>query len=462
MKKPKIGLLGIMHGLYDEKQPEITAQQEKFAREVIGKLSDRADITFKKAAKTRTQIEETVAEYNNGGYDGIMIIMLLYSPGFTLIGALKENRLPVMLANVQPLPVVTTDWDWSRLTTNQGIHGAQDTANMLLHAGIKPAIITEDWKSDAFKEFFTDWAKAAQTHNALKKMRLAVFGRMKGMGDIVGNDEKFYRMIGPEVFFEGIGDIYKLMLEVTDKQIAESIAEDKRNFQVDPKLTLERHQYAARMQLAFERFLIENRFNGFSANFGVFAEDGRFKQINMLAASNLMAKGYAYSNEGDVHTAALVGAGHTLVGDAHFTEMYSLDYEKDSALMSHMGEGNWKIARKDRPIKLIDRELEIGGLDNPPTVVFSAQPGPGTLVSLAPLDDVDYRLVICNGSILDTPEYKNVPMTYFHFKPDTGIRSAMDNWMRYGGTHHQTLTLGTHGRRWEMLCDMLKIAYEKV
>ena len=54
MKKPKIGLLGIMHGLYDEKQPEITAQQEKFAREVIGKLSDRADITFKKAAKTRT------------------------------------------------------------------------------------------------------------------------------------------------------------------------------------------------------------------------------------------------------------------------------------------------------------------------------------------------------------------------------------------------------------------------
>ncbi|MEA5033392.1 MAG: hypothetical protein VB025_14685, partial [Sphaerochaeta sp.] len=115
MKKPKIGLLGIMHGLYDEKQPEITAQQEKFAREVIGKLSDRADITFKKAAKTRTQIEETVAEYNNGGYDGIMIIMLLYSPGFTLIGALRENRLPVMLANVQPLPVVTTDWDWSRL-----------------------------------------------------------------------------------------------------------------------------------------------------------------------------------------------------------------------------------------------------------------------------------------------------------------------------------------------------------
>ena len=303
MRKPKIGLLGIMHGLYDEKQPEITQQQEKFARDVIAKLSDKADITFKRAAKTRQDIEDITAEYNRDGYDGIMIVMLLYSPGFRLIHALRENRLPIMLANIQPLPTVTPDWDWSRLTTNQGIHGAQDTANMLYHADARPAIITEDWKSDAFKVFFEDWARAAQTFQSMKSMRLAVFGRMKGMGDIVGNDEILFRMLGPEVFFEGIGDIYKLMQEVTDKQIADSIEQDRKNFEIDPKLTLERHQYAARMQLAFERFLVENNFNGFSANFDVFREDGRFKQIHMLAASNLMAKGYAYSNEGDVHTA---------------------------------------------------------------------------------------------------------------------------------------------------------------
>jgi len=261
MRKPKIGLLGIMHALYDEKQPEITEKQEKFARDVIEKLSDVADVTFRKAAKTRSQIEETVAEYNQNGYDGIMIVMLLYSPGFTLIHALRENKLPIMLANIQPLPTVTSDWDWSRLTTNQGIHGAQDTANMLYHAGVKAAITTDDWQSDSFKAFFTDWARAAQTYKALKQMRLAVFGRMKGMGDIVGNDEKFYRMIGPEVFFEGIGDIYKLMQEVTDKQIKDAIAEDKKNFAIDPKLTQERHQYAVRMQLAFERFLNERNFD---------------------------------------------------------------------------------------------------------------------------------------------------------------------------------------------------------
>jgi L-arabinose isomerase len=63
------------------------------------------------------------------------------------------------------------------------------------------------------------------------------------------------------------------------------------------------------------------------------------------AASSLMAKGYCYGAEGDVQTACLVFAGHALIGDAHFTEMYAMDFASDSVLLSHMGEGDWKIAR---------------------------------------------------------------------------------------------------------------------
>jgi len=328
---------------------------------------------------------------------------------------------------------------------------------MLYHAGVRPAVVTEDWQSEEFKSFVGDWARAAKTAGELKRMRIASFGRMKGMGDIVGNDEIMLRVLGPEVNFEGIGDVRKRMDRVTEKEIDAQVAEDSRNFAIDPRLPSENHRYAARLQLGIQQFLKEFGYDGYSANFGVFEEDGRFTQIPMLAASNLMAKGYAYSNEGDVHTAAMVGAGHVLAGDGHFTEMYSLDFVKDSALMSHMGEGNWKIARKDRPIRLIDRELEIGGLSNPPTVVFSAQPGPATLVSLVPLEGVVYRLVVCQGEILDTPEYKSVPMPYFHFKPDTGIRRSMDNWILAGGTHHQALVRGRHLRRWKMLCEILKV-----
>jgi L-arabinose isomerase len=461
-EKPKIGFLGIMHGLYDEKQPEITASQEKWAKTVVSRLSDIADIDFPKAVKSRTDIEAIIGEFNHSGYDGIMIVMLLYSPGFRLVRALEENNLPIMLANIQPLPTVTNDWDWSRLTTNQGIHGAQDTANMILQAGIVPTIITDDWQSADFHNFFEDWARAARTASTLKKMRIAVFERMKGMGDIVGDDGVLFRTIGPEINHEGLGQVYEYMQTVTEDEIKAQMAEDRKNFKIDPKLPEKNHHYAVKLQLGFEKLLQQHQYDGFSVNFDAFKEDGRFEQIHMLAASNLMAKGYAYSNEGDVHTAALVGAAHALVGNGHFTEMYSLDYEKDSALMSHMGEGNWKIARKDRPIKLIDRELEIGSLSNPPTVVFSAEPGPATIVSLVSLAGRGYRLVVSEGEILDTPVLPEVPMPYFHFRPKTGIREAMNNWLLAGGTHHQTLNLGHHARRWRMLAGMLGIEFTEV
>jgi L-arabinose isomerase len=462
MRKPKIGLLGIMHGLYDESQPEITQAQEKFAQDIVNTLKPVIDIDFPGAAKSRDQIEAIIREFNYKQYDGIMVVMLLYSPGFRLVRALEENNLPILMANIQPLPTVTSDWNWSKLTTNQGIHGAQDTANMLLQADTNTSVITEDWQSETFISYVKDWSLAALTAAELKKMRIAVFGRMKGMGDIVTDEGNFQRVIGPEINHEGIGQVYRCFEKVSQKEIEIQMAEDRKNFQVSPTLPVENHAYAARLQIAFEKFLQEAGYNGYTVNFDSFKEDGRFKQIQMLAASNMMAKGYGYANEGDIHSCALVAAGHLLAGEGHFTEMYSLDFKRDSALMSHMGEGNWRIARKDRPIKLIDRPLEIGGLGNPPTLVFSAQPGPASMVSLVSIAEYGYQLVICPGTILDTEELQAVPMPYFHFRPDSGIRNAMDNWLLLGGTHHEALTLGPYSRRWALWADLLDIERAEV
>ena len=118
--------------------------------------------------------------------------------------------------------------------------------------------------------------------------------------------------------------------------------------------------------------IADRGYEGFSAHFNIFKEDGRFKQLPILGASNLLAKGYGYAAEGDIHALALTVIGHIMIGNPHFTEMYSMDFEKDAVLMSHMGEGNWKVARKDRPIKLVDRPLDIGDLENPPTPIYQA------------------------------------------------------------------------------------------
>jgi L-arabinose isomerase len=170
-----------------------------------------------------------------------------------------------------------------------------------------------------------------------------------------------------------------------------------------------------------------------------------------------MADGYGFAAEGDTNTTTLMCAAQSLIGDAHFSEMYAMDWELDSVLISHMGEGNWKIARGDRPIRLIDRELGIGRLDNPPTPVFSAQPGPATTAALTPLEGERYRLVVGHGDVLDTPELPKVEMHHFHFRPRAGMEAFMDGWLRLGAPHHFVLNLGEHGGRWRRWAEQLDL-----
>lgn len=462
-RKPKIGLLGIMQELYDDDIPNITEHQEKYAREVCDQLSDVAEWTFPRAARNREDIEEILGSFNHQGLDGVMIVMLTYGPAMRTVRALQKNNLPLLLANIQPVPEVTTDWNMDDLTFNQGIHGAQDMANAILRTtGDDFEVISADWKSDEFESYVGDWARAAQTAAALRDMKIASIGKMHGMGDTLTDEAAFTRIIGPEVNREYIGQVYRNMEEISDEAIEQQVAEEKERFEVDEDMPEENLEYAARMYLGFKKFLEDGEYAGFSAHFDTFKGDGRFDQINMLAASNLMAEGYGYAAEGDTNTACMVAGAHVLDEDAHFTEMYAMDFSRGSMLMSHMGEGNWKVGRKDEPVRLANRELGIGDLDNPPTTVFRVEPGPATIVSLVHLSGEKFRLVVAQGEVLDSQKYPTIEMPYFHFKPDTGLRACNDGWLKAGGTHHQTLLRGDQRRKWQMLCRILGVEYVEV
>lgn len=462
-QKPQIGLLGIMQELYDDDIPGITEHQEDYAREVCNQLSDVADWDFPRAARNRDDIEEILGDFNHKNLDGVMIVMLTYGPAMRTVRALQKNNLPLLLANIQPVPEVTTDWDMDDLTYNQGIHGAQDMANAMIRTMKDDfEVISADWKSDEFKEYVGDWASAAQASSSLKEMKIASIGKMHGMGDTLTDEAAFTRIIGPEVNREYIGQVYRDMESVSEDEIDKQLAVERERFDVDEDMPEKNFRYAVRMYLGFKKFLEEGGYSGFSAHFDTFKGDGRFDQINMLAASNLMAEGYGYAAEGDTNTASMVAAGHILNGDAHFTEMYAMDFKRDSMLMSHMGEGNWKVAREDEAVRLANRELGIGDLNNPPTPVFRAEPGPATIVSLVHLTGEEFRLVVAQGEVLDSQKYPTIEMPYFHFKPNSGLRECNDAWLKAGGTHHQTLLLGDQRQKWRMLCQILGIEYLEV
>ncbi len=461
--KPRIGLLGIMQELYDDMLPGITEHQAEYARSVAARLDGVADVEFIRPARNREDVEEIVREYGARGLDGIAIVMLTYGPAMRTVRALMETPLPLMLANIQPDRAVTTDWDMASLTYNQGIHGAQDQANALVRARVPFSVVTGEWDSEEFAAQFGDWARAAAAVSALRSTRIALFGYpMNGMGDILYDPPALLRRLGALVVAEDLGGLYERMQAAQEDRVQALVARDGERFEVDPALPAAAHAYAARYEVALRDLLEEKGYRAFSAHFDSVGGDGRFEQLPLLAASNLMADGYGYAAEGDTNTATLMCAAQTLIGDAHFSELYAMDFDLDSVLVSHMGEGNWKVARSDRPVRLVDRELGIGGLGNPPTTVFSAEPGPATTAALAPLEGERFRLIVGHGEVLDTPELPNVEMPYFHFRPSSGVREFMDGWLRLGGPHHFVTNLGEHGGRWRRLAELLDLELEEI
>ncbi len=461
-QKPKIGLLGIMQELYDTMYPDITQRQEDYAKQIIGQFDGDVEFFFPKAARNRQDIEEIVNMFNHDDtIEAIMIVMLTYGPGLRIVNAFKNNKLPVLLANIQPLPVIDESWDMSHLTFNQGIHGAQDTANALVHLKVPFSVITDDWQQQSFKQSVIDFAHAARACKNLHATRIAAFGQMPGMGDILFDPHNFMRQIGPQIEHCNMGVIHRLLEETTDSEAMQVIAENEANFDIDPNISNDAHLWAAKLQVAIQKFLDDNGYKAWNMYFDQIGLDGRFKQIHMMAASNLMAKGYGYGAEGDSLSTTLMCAGFDIAENPHFTEMYAMDFNQDSILQSHMGEGNWKVARKDKKPRLIDRPLGIGGLDNPPTVLFQIEPGAATLTSLVSTGE-HYRLIVSYGEILDTKELPKLEMPYGHFRPQNGIKECMNGWLKYGGTHHQVMHLGDMRQRWKIFCALTNIEYVEI
>src|ERR1700757_4494164 len=175
-RKPRIGILGVMQDLYDDMIPGIAQRQEGYAAELAAHLADVGEFIPSKAIKYREDAVRAMREFENADLDGVMVVMLTYGPAMRVARLLSESRLPVCLANIQPETAVTPAWDMADMTHNQGMHGAQDTANAMVRAGRKFAVLTDDWRSERFRADVGRWARAAAAVTAWRALKGALGG----------------------------------------------------------------------------------------------------------------------------------------------------------------------------------------------------------------------------------------------------------------------------------------------
>ena len=260
-----------------------------------------------------------------------------------------------------------------------------------------------------------------------------------------------------------VGDIVKIINEVSEQQIDELIEEYNATYEFDKDAQVggkyhDSVRYQARIEAGIKSFLVKGGFKAFTTTF----EDLHgLKQLPGLASQRLMAAGFGFGAEGDWKHAAMVRAvkvmGAGLKGGCSFMEDYTyhLSDKGYKALGSHMLEICPSIA--DGKAKIEVHPLGIGGKDAPARLVFNTMTGPATCTSLVDMGN-RFRMVVHDVECV-APEAKleKLPVASALWTPMPNLKDGAAAWIYAGGAHHNAFSQAVTAEYIEDFCEMAGI-----
>jgi L-arabinose isomerase len=309
------------------------------------------------------------------------------------------------------------------------------------------------------------WCDAARLARQLQQTHIGLVGyAMEGMGDFGLDETAFLTQTGVEIHHLSMRTLAERAQAAPAQLIAERLQEDRQRFQFDPEISEDEYAASARLEWAMRQLLEEQGMQGFASHFMAVGEEGRLETLPFLASSMLMAEGYGFGGEGDVTSATAVCLMQALAGEANFTEMFTMDFENNAALMMHMGEANWKMARPDEPIHLV--RSTIGSLFDvkysPLLLAFSLKPGDVTLLSLTTVREGKLRMVVTEGQVLDFGYIPDLARPHYKFRPDGDLSDFLTRYSQAGGSHHQALAYGRWANTIEKVARLTGIEYARI
>jgi L-arabinose isomerase len=221
--------------------------------------------------------------------------------------------------------------------------------------------------------------------------------------------------------------------------VDEEVAGDRERFEVDLDDAV--HRRSVRVGLGLRRYLEAGGYDAFSQNFLAFdSPEGPVNTVPFLEASKAMARGVGYAGEGDVLTAALVGALIRAFGRATFTEIFCPDWSGGSLFLSHMGEVNPTVAA-DTPA-LLEKDFPYTACENPAYLACAIAPGEAALVNLAPGPGESFRLIVAPVEVLADGTHPDMSaLVRAWIRPKCDVAAFLERYSRLGGTHHSALVL---------------------
>ncbi|MBS1608941.1 MAG: L-arabinose isomerase [Bacteroidetes bacterium] len=455
--------------LYGE---ETLTQVAAHSKEIAGYLNDAPPIpvrvVFKPTVKTAEEIYAVCQEANVvKNCIGIIAWMHTFSPAKMWIMGLKILQKPLLHLHTQynrDIPWGEIDMDFMNL--NQSAHGDREFGFIMSRMRLNRKVVVGHWQHPNVLERINVWARAAAGWNDWQGAKFARIGdNMRNVAVTEGDKVEAEMKFGYSVNTYGVGDLVKVINDVTDGDVDNLVKEYADTYTLMPSLLKGGEQHsslreAAKIELGLKNFLETGGFKGFTDTF----EDLHgMVQLPGIAAQRLMGKGYGFAGEGDWKTAALVRAmkvmGSGLKGGNSFMEDYTYHFAPDNQLVlgAHMLEICESIADGKPSCEI--HPLGIGGKADPVRLVFNSAAGPAINGSIVDMGN-RFRLLV-NEVLAVAPIHAlpKLPVARVLWRPYPDMRTACAAWILAGGAHHTCYSQNLTAEHLEDFADMAGIEY---
>ncbi len=462
LSRPKIGLLALTLEFYEEFVPGLRLSRENWVRQaVLPALEPYADILFEGAVFRREAIEEAVKHIEDANADALLVLLLTYSPSQLALPALLQTRLPIVIWNTQELKAVDESFSVPAMIDNHGVHGTQDLANVLLRAGVRFHYVTSQADEEDGLAELGDFFMAGMAVRRLRAARVGMIGHpFPGMGDFAVDTTHAAATLGFSWTHLAVEDYIRRSAAADRAEVVAVLEQYQQTYEVAPDVATPDLECTARAELALRGLIGDHRLDALTYQFLAFGEDERTSTLPFVAASRLMAEGIGFGGEGDLVSAVATAFFNWLAPPASFSEMFTIDFAGNSLFMSHMGEANVAMARRDRRVRLVARPAPITRTrDRQMALVTSFEPGPATLVALTLGPGGKWRVISTSGTIEDFGPLPDMCVPHFKFQPAGNVRDFLTAYAMAGGPHHNAVCFGDPCRRFQLAAGLLGAEY---
>ncbi len=469
LKKLQVWFLTGSQHLYGEETLKQVAADSLQIVEALNKSTKiPVEVVFKPVLKTPDEIFTTLQEANVAkNCIGVMTWCHTFSPSKMWINGLKILYKPVLHLHTQfnrDLPWADIDMDFMNL--NQAAHGDREHGFIMSRMNLNRKVVVGHWSEEEVQEQISIWSRAAAAWFDMQTLKVARFGdNMREVAVTEGDKVEAQIKFGMSVNGYGVGDLVKIVNEVTEKEIDKLVKEYNDIFQVADAgksggKYYENVRYQARLEIAMKGFLESGGFGAFTTTF----EDLHgLTQLPGLASQRLMDAGYGFGAEGDWKHAAMVRAvkvmGTGLKGGCSFMEDYTyhLNPKGMKVLGAHMLEICPSIGKGKARLEV--HPLGIGGKADPARLVFDVPEGPAINASLIDLG-ARFRLIVnsvdCVKADADMPR---LPVARAMWVPQPDLKVGAGSWILAGGAHHTAFSQAVDARYLEDFAEMAGIEF---